>query len=384
MSRPRILIDLVPIRPGKGGTGSGIWTHALRLVQELDRDPETAALDIRVLINSEQESAFGAMHHLRLVRCPGLRGSGALRLVWIHAVLPLLCLLLRVRVLHKVATETPWWCPARRVTTVHDFFNEFMQEQGVAPKGFGARYFAWASRVCFAKSHRVITVSEAIRQEALRRFPHARATVVAIHNGVDLPGRLPTASRSPDAPFTLLCVAKFMPYKGQRQAVEALDELLRRHPEHRGRVRLVMHGFNNDEAYFQALLRRMEQGLLPGHVEIRPYGQRRTLAEIYAGADLFLFLTQYEGFGLPVVEAQALGVPVVASDLPVLREVGGTATRYVDRDDAAAVADALQACITLSPTERETLVEQGVANARRFSWSTMARRTLAVYREALA
>lgn len=377
MSRPRVIIDLVPIRPGRGGTGSGIWTHALRLVQELDR-LAPADLDIEVLINPGQQAFFAGLRGIRARRCAGLWARGPFRLLWVHGALPLLCLLLRARVLHKVATETPVLCPAQRVTTVHDFFNEVMRESGAAPSDAAARYFSWAARVCFATSRVVITVSEAVRQEALARFPHSRAEVIAIHNGADLPEALPP--RPADGLGTILCVAKLMPYKGQLEAIEALAALLALEPALAGRARLVLHGFSNDEAYRQRLLARIAQ-LPPGAVELRPYGQRAGLREIYAGADAFLFLTRYEGFGLPVVEAQALGVPVVCSDLPVLREVGGAGALYVDRSDAQAVAAALLKALR-DPAERQRLIAEGHANARRFSWAAMAQRTAEAYRRA--
>lgn len=379
MSKHRVLIDLVPIRPGKGGAGSGIWTHAMYLVRELDR-LEHGSVEVHCLINPAQRPFFKDLRRVKLHGYADLGSSTVLRLLWIHFGLPLLCLAYGARALHKVATETPFLLPARRITTVHDFYNEFMHEQEGLPLGLAGRYFGWISRVCFAKSRSVITVSHAIREEALARFPKTRAQVTAIHNGVDLPAALPPSAADPARPFVILYVAKFMPYKGQRQAVEALDRLLTRHPELLGRVRLVMHGFNNDQAYFEALQERITQGALKGAVEIRPYGMAKTIADIYRGADLFLFLTRYEGFGLPVVEAQAMDIPVVCSDIPVLREVGGEGACYVDRDDPDAVADALFTGIT-DGVARDNLVRQGRENRTRFGWDRMARATLGVYHE---
>lgn len=380
MKRKRVLIDLVPIRPGKGGSGSGIWTHALHLVRELDR-LDHGDLELHCLINPHQVAFFKDLHHITFHRFPDLGGSTVLRLFWIHLALPILCVFRQAAALHKLATETPFLLPARRITTVHDFYNEFMHEQEGLPLGLAGRYFGWISRVCFAKSRAVITVSQAIRDEALRRFPRTPAKVTAIHNGVDLPKAPPKADPDPARPFTILYVAKFMPYKGQSQAVNAFERLLTEHPQLQGRARLVMHGFNNDQAFFSELQERITQGALLGAVEIRPYGMAKTIADIYRGADLFLFLTRYEGFGLPIVEAQAMDIPIVCSDIPVLREVGGGGACYVDREDAHAVAEALLTCIT-SAHDREALVQQGQHNRTRFGWDRMARETLAVYQEA--
>jgi glycosyltransferase involved in cell wall biosynthesis len=381
MKRHRVLIDLVPIRPGKGGSGSGIWTHARHLVLELDRLDEPG-IAVHCLVNPDQEPFFKDLERVTLHRFPDLGGSTLLRLLWIHVVLPVLCLAYRARALHKLATETPFLLPVRRITTVHDFYNEFMHEREGLPLGLAGRYFSWISRVCFAKSRAVITVSAAIREEAVQRFPAGRAEVIAIHNGVDLPKALEPLPAD-DRPFTILYVAKFMPYKGQKRAVDAFEHLLNEHPGLRGKVRLVMHGFNNDHTYFHALQERIQQGVLKGAVEIRPYGQARTVADIYRGADLFLFLTRYEGFGLPVVEAQAMDIPVVCTDIPVLREVGGEGACYVDREDPAAVASQLHRSVT-DPQARQQLVMAGQRNRTRFGWDRMAAETMAVYRRTCA
>ena len=380
MTKHRVLIDLVPIRPGVGGSGSGIWTHALHLVQELDRMSDQE-VEIHCLTTPSHRSFLSGLRNIRLHQFDDL-GQGALpRLLWIHVRLPLICAKLHIRVLHKLATETPLFLTSRRVTTVHDFFNEFMRKEEGTSAGAAGAYFSWITGICFRKSRTVITVSEATREEALLRYPRA-ANVVAIHNGVDLPERLQTDTRGGSrSPFTILYVAKFMPYKGQEQAVDAFEGLLTKWPQLQGKVRLVMHGFSNDEAYYEALKVRIGKGVLKGAVEIRPYDRSKTIQEIYADADLFLFLTRYEGFGLPVVEAQALDVPVVCSGIPVLREVGGDGACYVDPADAEAVANELERIIS-DPLEREAMVKAGHTNIKRFSWAQMAKATAQVYQRA--
>ncbi|MGB3869973.1 MAG: glycosyltransferase family 1 protein [Flavobacteriales bacterium] len=377
MKKRRILIDLVPIRPGVGGSGSGIWTHARHLVQELDR-VDLQDMEIHCLITPAHRPFFKELHNIHLHEYKELGGGVLPRLLWIHVRLPVICGRLNAKVLHKLATETPLFLGAERVTTVHDFFNEFMQEEQRVSTGAAGRYFAWMTRVGFRKSNTVITVSEAMRDEALLRYPGA-TEVVAIHNGVNLPeAQRSQAERENPSLFTILYVAKFMPYKGQQQAVDAFEHLLKQWPHLKGKVRLVMHGFSNDEAFYEALKKRIGQGVLAGSVEMRPYERAKTIEEIYAEADLFLFLTRYEGFGLPVVEAQALDIPVVCSDIPVLREVGGVGAWYVKPDEADAVATSLERIIG-DQQERDALVEAGRTNIKRFSWAKMAKATAEVY-----
>jgi alpha-1,3-rhamnosyl/mannosyltransferase len=105
-------------------------------------------------------------------------------------------------------------------------------------------------------------------------------------------------------------------------------------------------------------------------------------AALYAGADLFVFPSRHEGFGIPVLEAMAQGTPVVASDIPVLREVGGDAARFVPVDDAAELADAMGALLR-DPAARAALVARGLHHVQGYSWERCADATIAVYEEAL-
>lgn len=107
------------------------------------------------------------------------------------------------------------------------------------------------------------------------------------------------------------------------------------------------------------------------------------LPALYAAADVFVYPSLYEGFGLPVLEALACGAPVLTSNTSSLPEVVGDAGVMVDPTDAPGLAAALGRLHT-SPGERQTLREAGPLRARRFSWDACAAATLAVYRQVLS
>ena len=106
------------------------------------------------------------------------------------------------------------------------------------------------------------------------------------------------------------------------------------------------------------------------------------LRALYRGAEVFALPSRHEGFGMPVVEAMAQGTAVLASDLPVLREVGGAAARYAPVGDADAWADALGALLT-DDAARASLGAAGTAHAAGFTWERSAREHLAVYRSVI-
>jgi glycosyltransferase involved in cell wall biosynthesis len=109
------------------------------------------------------------------------------------------------------------------------------------------------------------------------------------------------------------------------------------------------------------------------------------LIRLYRHAQLLLFPSLYEGFGMPVIEAQACGCPVVTTEKPPLTEIGGEAAIYVsDPADPDAVADTLTKLLQLEPVELEQIKKRGLLNASRFSASGMMKGYLALYQTLLA
>jgi glycosyltransferase involved in cell wall biosynthesis len=110
-------------------------------------------------------------------------------------------------------------------------------------------------------------------------------------------------------------------------------------------------------------------------IELRSYVTEAELAELYATASVFAFLSEYEGFGLTPLEALAAGVPIVVLDTPIAREVYGPAAEYVARDDTAGAADALRLFLT-TPAAAAGQLAQAPAVLARYSWDRAATETL--------
>jgi glycosyltransferase involved in cell wall biosynthesis len=242
----------------------------------------------------------------------------------------------------------------------------------------------------FRHAARVTCDSVATRDELLahRLLPPERVCVV--HNGVS-PEYSPQPEMKTDAEalrllgplpenaVTILHVGSTIPRK-------RIDVLLRvvagLHGEFPG-LRLVRVG-----GAFTPEQRKLVDALgVDGLITEMPFLDKRVLAAVYRQAALVLQPSEAEGFGLPVVEALSCGTPVVASDLPVLREVGGEATTYCPVADVTVWVESVSALLherLRHPERWNERREAGIAQAAKFSWAEYARSMVQLYRELLA
>lgn len=265
---------------------------------------------------------------------------------------------------------------ARTVVTCHDL-DAFGPTLGAGPRRSRILRRLVASTLRGLQSAaRVVCVSEAVRDELAARglVPASRLRVVP--NGVDAMSSGDQAADSeaerilagPGRPI-LLHVGSTIPRKRIDVLLRAFAEVLRERPA----ARLVRVGGLTGAQRALAT----ELGVVERVVET-PFVDRAVLHAIYRRADVTLLPSDGEGFGLPVLESLAAGVPVVASDLPALRQTGGEAAVYCRCGDAAAFARAALALAAEGGGDRRRL---GLERAARFTWAAHAERIEAVYRE---
>ncbi len=177
----------------------------------------------------------------------------------------------------------------------------------------------------------------------------------------------------PGTPF-VLTVGQGKPYKNHLNAVRGFLEAFGDRPDYR--MVLVRRDVVRDKA-LAALLRSP-----PARAQVLavPYVTPMVLNALYNTARIVLHPSYYEGFGLPLLEAMAVGTPLVTSNLSSMPEVAGPAALLVSPADYRAMAEAM---LTLDQDNalREKLIAAGHTQLERFSWSNCARATLAVYRE---
>jgi glycosyltransferase involved in cell wall biosynthesis len=255
--------------------------------------------------------------------------------------------------------NSPLYCPMPFALTVHDLAH--IDFAGARTRAKSA-YYALVLKPACRRAVRVFTVSEYSRARIIDWAGVDPAHVVNVGNGVDPIFSAEGASFRSGAPY-VLCPGNRKPHKNELRALEAFAavargralslrflgapsaELLAHARKHGVAERIAFHGRMNDTQ----------------------------LAELYRGAELVLFPSLYEGFGLPIVESMACGTPVVTSDRAAMPDVAGGAALLVDPEDVHAMRHALRAVLD-DPAKRSSLRGLGLANARRFSWEHTARK----------
>lgn len=288
-----------------------------------------------------------------------------------------------VDLFHAPHYVLPPLTPCRSVVTIHDCIH--LRFPQYLPSTLGHAY-AWAQM--WSATHRaarVITVSEASKRDILRYFRLPERQIDVIYNAIDdrfwgQPdageiSRVRERYRLND-PFVLYA-GNIKPHKNLERLIEAFH-LMRQDTPHLANVQLLIIG---DEISKYATLRRaVHRHKLHKHVRFFGFVSDQTLAALYRLADVFVFPSLYEGFGLPPLEAMASGTPVITSNVSSLPEVVGDAALMIDPYDPAAIADAMRRVLE-TPALREELQRKGLARAREFSWERSIGRVREIYEE---
>ena len=302
-------------------------------------------------------------------------GSGRARGVWWQErLLPAAARADGVDVFFSPAYVCPLRLHTPRVTTVHDLSFFALPRDFTLRDGFRRRVLVAAS---VRASRSVLAVSDFTRREIVARFPEAEAKTVTIPLGADehfppAPSREEARARLDVTGPLLLVVGAIFNRRCLPDLLRAAASLRRRWPDLE--VEVVGEDRTQPPLDIVGLIRDLE---LEPNVRLSGFVGEAALALRYAAADVAVVLSEYEGFGLPVLEAMTRGVPVVTSTAPALGELFGDAALLVDPHDVPAIAGAVDRVLS-RPELRARMAERGRALASRYSWAETARRTLEV------
>ncbi len=376
IARHHIGLNLIFLVPGETG---GMEVAARELIPALlAQAPST--MRFTAYVNREAAAAGGPWGELLpAVTVPVHARSRPQWVLGEQTLLPALAARDRVSLLHSLASTAPLIGPFRRVVTIHDLIYARFPEAhaGIRDKGMRVLVPAAARR-----SDRVIADSQSTRSDLLELLGLRAERIDVVPLGLGAPRRAtPLAEAETRARFelgarpVLLGLSAKRPHKNLLALIEALAEIAAAE-----RPVLVLPGYPTEhEAVLRA--RALKLGV-DEDVRFPAWVSSEELEGLWALARAFVFPSLYEGFGLPVLEAMARGVPVACSGASSLPEVAGDAALLFDPRSREQIAVALRRMLEDEPL-RSRLRELGLARAREFTWERTARLTLEVYARAL-
>jgi glycosyltransferase involved in cell wall biosynthesis len=302
------------------------------------------------------------------------------RFVWNLLSMPMFLIRNNVDVFHTQYI-LPIFVPRRTkvVAHIHDVsFKVFPEYIGIMDQLFLSLFIPRTMR----RSDLLVAPSLFTRDEILSQFGVSERKIVIIPNALDPSFLLrPTGNdisrvRSeyglPD--IFVLSVGTMQP----RKNIPLLIHALARMKQHIPAAKLVLVGGKGGRHYDRLIDDAIHEEHLEDSVVFPGYVRQTDMPAFYASATVLAFPSRYEGFGIPLLEAFSAGIPVLASDIPPFREVGGDAVSYFDPSDIAACADSLY---TLFIDENTRLRQEKAGKDRleRYSWSESAQEMVSSY-----
>ena len=303
------------------------------------------------------------------------------RVQWVlgeQTLLPRLAAREGVDLMHSLASTAPLWGRFRRVVTVHDLIYARFPEAHAGIRDKGMKVLV---PTAVRRSHRVIADSRSTRDDLIELLGVSPGDIDVVPLGLGAAQRdTPLPEREVRARFELgerrvvLSLSAKRPHKNLLALIGALALL-----PAEDRPLLVLPGYPT--AHEAELRERAASEGVAGDVRFPAWVSAEEVEGLWALAAAFVFPSLYEGFGLPVLEAMARGVPVACSNASSLPEVAGEAALLFDPRDEPAIAEALRRLLDDSAL-REQLRARGLARVAEFTWDRTARLTLESYRRA--
>lgn len=360
---------------------SGIGVYSERLLEALALQDKTN--EYFCLVQPDYTRPINLGENFHIIRY-GASPLSLKTIFWLHRTLRKI----NPDFLHSLFPVFPIFYKGKMLVTVHDLQPLLMKEWtgGKRPFPISTLYevfYRWMYPYTFQRANWLIAVSQSTKDALSNLMPALAEKTIVVHSGIE-----PDAAESPDPDIMeilrkryslperyILFVGSTRPNKNVPAMLRAFDRFLKMGDESRD-IGFVM--VLSKDRFISDITHIIRQKKLQPHVRIlEPVNQAEKRA-LYHHAQLLFFATKLEGFGFPVLEAQAQGTPVVASQNDSLPEITGDSALLVDPDDEKAMAEALWNGV-YNQKLRAELIERGKINTSKFSWGKTARQVLEIY-----
>lgn len=371
----RIGIDATALPQRPVGAGNYIIQLIRAFAQQTDR------VEFVVFIQRHGVPLLQVSEHpgFKLVILPD--HHPVIRLLWEQTVFPLLAARYKLDLLHSLHYTMPLAYPGRTVVTFHDMTFFLFPHLHTLPKRYFFRFFIQFSR---RRATAIIADSESTRQDAIRLTGVPAGKIHTILLGVTPdfhPEYNPAVLQAVRQKYNLperfvLFVGLLEPRKNLPTLLQAFASLSPQEPE----VKLVIVG--RQGWMYDKALQLVHSLCLEDRVHFTGYVDQSDLPGVYNLAEVAVYPSIYEGFGLPVLEAMACGTPVITTDVSSMPEIAAEAGVLVPPGDILALAQAIEGLL-FNPGERQRRSDLGLQRAAHFTWQRTANETLKVYANVL-
>ena len=335
-----------------------------------------------IFLSSKKEDIFkiNQKNFIKVFCCPFAQKEGYFKLFAEIFILPLLVKKHKLDIFYSGGNLIPLFCPAKTILVVHDlrFFYKFDDFQRNTIK----RYFY---PLFVKRADKIISISKATTADIIKFTSVLKNKIVTIHSGVDV-ANFYSEIKPPAQIFSkigidqnekfILFVSSLFPRKNAHGLIKAYEILVRKYkiPQ-----RLVFAGKidSNYEPYLKNLCQELK---ISDKVIFTGFVNDNKLPDLYRAADVFVFPSLFEGFGIPLVEAMASGIPVVAINATTTPEIVGKAALLVEPDNTEELAEAIFKILN-DLNLRNSLISKGLERVKQFSWKRTAKETLKVFEE---
>lgn len=371
----RIGINALYLLPGKVG-GSEVYLR--NLVKWLPR--VAPGHEFLLYINRESRGLLGG-EGVRVVSCGVSAENRPMRILYEQTVLPFLARRHRLDGLLSAGMTAPFICPVPSFVMVYDLqhINQ--------PQNFNRSQLLFLRTIIYlsARSARaVLTLSERSKRDIVKSYSIRPEDVVVTCLASDRsvffrrpPEEVSAIRKKYRLPESfVLYIASSLPHKNYNRLLSAFKLLKEKDKD----IKLVLIGAR--DYGHEAIAAKIGELGIEDDVVFLGWLPFEDIPVIYSAADLFVFPSLHEGFGIPVLEAMASGVPVVCSGIEPLDEVAGDAAYFVDPLSVESIAKGMQKVLEDRGT-RERLVMAGLERAGHFSWERTALQTVGAISERL-
>ncbi|MBA3758274.1 glycosyltransferase family 4 protein [Candidatus Saccharibacteria bacterium] len=276
--------------------------------------------------------------------------------------------------------QEPVFFQGARVTTTHDLTMLWFARAGRLPEWLHKLRmvgYRWLLQASLKKASRVIVPTEFVKQDVSKYEP-STATKITVTLEASEPPLAIDAKRPEIVNLDkfILYVGSAFPHKNLETLIKSFEILHTSQPE----LKLILAG--KRELYYQQIEKLAELSPARANIVFTGFVSDAELKWLYENAQAYVFPSLSEGFGLPGLEAMVHGCPVVSSNATCLPEVYGDAAVYFGPNNSQDMADKI-ASVLSDEKLRQSLIQKGYVQAKKYSWRRMAEQTLEVYQEVL-